>query len=114
VISLRIVAGAALGAAVAGYAVGVLTREPALDPPVASALEPAPGAQPGEPLPPAAFAGADRPRVPAGILARAANARALHRAPYCPSEPPADEPPRCAPEPRDPVEIEWHVAPADP
>jgi hypothetical protein len=64
----------------------------------------------GQPIPPSPYAELVRPRVPAGILARAADARALERGPTCP--PPAEqrELPRCVPEDRESIDIEWHVA----
>lgn len=46
--------------------------------------------------------------LPAGIIARAANARSLERAPACRPQPPRDES-ACAPQ-RDTVEIRWDVA----
>jgi hypothetical protein len=111
-VTSRALAGAAAGAALAGFVLGALSvRDPEPPPPAA----PAPvAAEPrAEPLPPAPFPAPERTRVPAGILARAANARALDRGPACPPVQPPEEPARCSPEQRESIEIEWHVAPRD-
>jgi hypothetical protein len=50
-----------------------------------------------------------RPSLPPGVLSRAADAKALERAPECPPPAPAG-PVECGPQP-DRVEIEWDVAP---
>jgi hypothetical protein len=118
---LRILAGIVASAALVGFvarAFGPAAHDAALAP-VPSAGEPAPPSDPpalgadaaqGEPLPAAHFSGAERPHVPAGILARAADARALERGPSCPPPAAALAPPVCAPEGRESIEIEWHVA----
>jgi hypothetical protein len=49
-------------------------------------------------------------RVPAGILARAAKARALERGPACAASAPAQEAPRCPGEQRESIDVDWHVA----
>ena len=49
------------------------------------------------------------PNVPPGVLSRAADARALERAPACPPVPRVDAA-RCPPGTRDVVEIEWEAA----
>ncbi len=107
---LRILAGIVASAALVGYvarAFGPAAHDaaPPSDPPALGA-----DAAQGEPLPPAPFSGAERPHVPAGILARAADARALERGPSCPPPAAALAPPVCAPEGRESIEIEWHVA----
>ncbi len=101
---LRLLAAAlAATALAAGGAAMVVPRRPpgpAAEP--ASAVVAATGAAfpAGTPVPDA------REVVPPGILARAAGARALERAPVCvPTPAPETE---CAP-PRDSVEIEWDV-----
>lgn len=116
--TVRVLAGAAVGAALTAMAAGALSlREPKPAAPAApsAAAEP-PRSEPpqGEPLPPAPFLLGERPRVPAGILARAASARALERGPSCPQVEAPQEPSLCAPEQRRSIEIEWHVAPRDP
>ena len=50
-----------------------------------------------------------RPTLPPGVLSRAADAKALERAPECPPPAPAG-PVECSPQP-DRVEIEWDVGP---
>ncbi len=106
---IRLLAGIAATAAVAGFIAGVFSpRLPAAAPPAAAAV---PAAAP-EPLPPLALPERARPQVPAGILARAADARALDRGPSCAAPDVGRlEPPRCASEQRESIEIEWHVAP---
>jgi hypothetical protein len=98
-------------AAVAGFVVGVLgprvgegQARAAVPPPDAS------DASSGAPLAPVPRREAARPRVPAGILARAADARALERAPACGAAARDHEPARCAPVERETIDIEWHVA----
>ncbi|HEX9306011.1 MAG TPA: hypothetical protein VF894_00880 [Anaeromyxobacter sp.] len=64
----------------------------------------------GGPLAPAPFVPPMRPSVPAGILARAADARALERGPSCPPPTPtASAREACGTEEREAIEIEWHV-----
>jgi hypothetical protein len=112
------VAALATAATIAGFVAGA-SHDPRPAPapadlpadPTASAAADLPA---GEPLPPVRFEGAARPRVPAGILARAASARALERGPSCPPSPaarPSSEPPPCVSEQRESIDIDWHVAP---
>jgi hypothetical protein len=71
---------------------------------VPASLEPAPG-RTRRPVP-----GTERrPTLPPGVLSRAADAKALERAPECPPPAPAG-PVECSPQP-DRVEIEWDVGP---
>ncbi len=111
----RLLGGIAASAAIAGFLAGVLSlRAPHHAAPAAPSTAPstkAPAPSADEALPPVPFPGA-RPRVPAGILARAADARALDRGPPCPA--PEEQralPPRCASEQRESIEIDWHVDP---
>ena len=110
--TLAVVAGsAAFVALAAGLAAPAGWRAPPVGEasPVAA---PRPSPPPGERvrvrgLPDAAR----RPRVPAGILARAADARALDPGPSCaPAAAPPEAPP-CPPESRESIEIEWNVGP---
>jgi hypothetical protein len=121
VTGLRLLAGGAVAVALAGFTAGFLNVEAeraAAAPPAASPTATAPPPPKlSEPLPPAVVPRAARARVPAAILARAANARALERGPACPPadrSPAPEGPPRCAPEQREAIEIEWHVAPNHP
>jgi len=115
--ALRIFAAIAGAAAVVGLGAELFAPAERSAPPAAApAREPAPpdvaprAEPPAAPLPLARVPAAPRTRVPAGILSRAADARALERGRACP--PPAPrEPRRCLPgEEREPIEIEWHVA----
>ncbi len=118
---LRTVAAVAVSAAVAGLAARAFapaareTRREASGAPAPparqqfSAAVPANVPAPGTPAPKRQRSAA-RPRVPAGILTRAAEARALERGPSCAPATAPGEPPRCAPEQRPSIEIEWHVA----
>jgi hypothetical protein len=127
--SLRLVLGGAAAAALVGFTAGFLNGDGELAPPPAPAVATSPAAlaPKAEPLPPAVVPDAARPRVPAAILARAADARALdRRGEACPPagptspaahtspSPPREEPPRCAPEQRETIEIDWHVTPRNP
>jgi hypothetical protein len=120
VTSLRLVLGGAAAAALVGFTAGLLDGDDELAPPAAAAAPARTPLEPprAEPLPPAVVPDAERPRVPAAILARAASARALdRRGPACPPRepPPArEEPPRCAPEQRESIEIDWNVPPRKP
>jgi hypothetical protein len=110
--TFRALAGAAAGAALAGFVLGARSvNDPEPPPPAVSA--PIAAEPRAEPLPPAPSSPPARTRVPAGILARAAKARALDRGPACPPVEPPEERARCAPEQRESIEIEWHVAPRD-
>ncbi len=73
-------------------------------------LAPAQAAPPasGAPLVPAPFLSGVRPSVPAGILARAVNARALERGPSCPPAEPAPAAGEACDDAREAIEIEWH------
>jgi hypothetical protein len=114
VIPVRALVGFCAFAVVAGFVAGTVRQarsRPAAPP--AAALPPAAAEAPAaDPLlsPPAERGG--RPRVPAGILARAASARALERGPSCRPSAPAtpQEPARCVPEQRESIDIDWHVA----
>jgi hypothetical protein len=121
VTTLRLVLGGAAAAAVVGFTAGLLDGDDELVQPAAAAAPARTVLEPptAEPLPPAIVPDAERPRVPAAILSRAATARALdRRGPACPPrEPPRparEEPPRCAPEQRESIEIDWHGAPRKP
>jgi hypothetical protein len=108
-----LLAGIAVTGVVAGFVAGVFSpRLPGAAPPAAAAraAAPAPTAPAGEPLPPLVLPERARSQVPAGILARAAEARALDRGPSCSAPDREHAPPRCASEPRETIEIEWHVA----
>jgi len=111
-ITIRLLAGIGATAAVAGFIAGVFSpRLPAAAPPAAAPV-PAAAFDAGEPLPPLALPERARPQVPAGILARAADARALDRGPSCAAPDVGRlELARCASEQRESIEIEWHVAP---
>lgn len=80
-------------------------REPAVPPPPAPAAVPPAG--PTTSLRKKA-AGSDLRDVPAGIIARAANARSLERAPACRPLPRQSD--AACPPHRDTVEIRWDVA----
>ncbi len=114
----RLLGGIAASAAIAGFLAGVLSLHaplhaaPAAPSTAPSTVTPAaPARSADDPLEPVPFPG-ERPRVPAGILARAADARALDRGPSCPApEEHRAPPPRCASEQRESIEIDWHVDP---
>ena len=108
---LRVPPGLAAAGALAALAVGIVASRSRRAVPRRGAGRRREGASRAEPLPPIPFAPA-RPSMPPGILARAADARALERAPRCPL-PPADPEPTCGAEQREerePIEIEWEVA----
>lgn len=105
----RLLGGIAASAAIAGFLAGVLSIHAAPAAPSTAPSTPARSAD--DPLPPVPFPG-ERPSVPAGILARAADARAIDRGPSCPApEEHRAPPPRCASEQRESIEIDWHVDP---
>ncbi len=107
--SVRALAALAAAAVVALLGTAALgARERAA--PAPAAAVPADPAPAGTSRPVAASTVAGRavhPSVPAGILARAAGARALERAPACP--PTAAGEPGCGGAERESVEIEWNV-----
>ena len=120
---LAAVAAALAAIGIGTGAVGVPRRAPRVPPPAAAAapaLVPGPAATPttASPVllpvraaPVAALSASDLHRaVPPGILARAAEARALERATVCASPAPAPEETACDPARRGSVEIEWEVA----
>jgi hypothetical protein len=97
----------AVAAAVAGFLAG--TSAPAA---VVRSVRASggPPAQAPQPLPPVQLPEVTRPLVPAGILARAANARALERGPSCLPPGKALEASSCSEEERESIEIDWHAA----
>jgi hypothetical protein len=111
VTGLRLLAAAGGALALAALGAGLLPGRRAPEP-----VRPPPAAARAAAIPAAvADAGASAPdlrAVPAGILARAADARALdrdpERAPLCRPAPAPRREASCAP-PRDSVEIQWDV-----
>jgi hypothetical protein len=70
----------------------------------------APPAAPAQPLPLARSSDAARSRVPAGILGRAADARALERHPPCRRDAKAKDAGQCRPGGNESIDVEWNVA----
>jgi hypothetical protein len=110
---LRVLAALGVSLAIAGAVVAALPQRDRPAPPAAEAAEPPPHQArpvraPRREPPPLGGAGAPRLDVPAGILARAATSRALERGPSC-SSAPSEAAPRCPPEQRESIEIDWRV-----
>lgn len=116
-VRLAVLVGAAAAIAAAGAGVllphrpGPGAPEPAASAPAASVPVPsAPAPVPAAtvtPIPAASPPPQARESVPPGILSRAADARALDRAPACTPAPARDQ--SCAPAQRDDVEVQWDV-----
>jgi hypothetical protein len=120
---LRLLAAIGVAVAIVGLVVAALPQRAAPAPAPAGGGAPAPLLAPPAPAETRGERAGDgearatepgdgagpRPRVPAGILARAAKARALERGPACPASARAQETPRCPAE-RASIDIDWHVA----